>query len=332
MKVAINGFGRIGRTLFRQLIEAGGFDIVAVNDLVPADDLAYALRFDSVRGRYPGKVGVADDRLVASGQSCAILMERDPGMLPWRDLGVELVFECTGRFTGEADLGRHLTAGAGFVILSAPAGSEDVPTLAHGVNAAGGGRLVSCASCTTNAIAPVMEVLQRRFGVLKAAMTTVHAYTADQSIVDTPRSNRRRGRAAAANLVPSTTGAARATALTVPELAGRFDGLAIRAPVAAGSIADITCLLADRTSLAGVNAVFRQEAVSERYSGILGVSDEEMVSSDILGDPRAAVVDLTLTQLIDGDLVKVFSWYDNEWGYCAQLVRVAQDLAAGLAV
>jgi glyceraldehyde 3-phosphate dehydrogenase len=328
MKVAINGFGRIGRTLFKQLLAAGGFDVVAVNDIASADDLAYSLKFDTVRGRYSRDVEVAGDRLVVDGRTSRILGKRDPQQLPWGELGVELVFECTGRFTDAVDLERHLAAGAGFVILSAPVRDGDVPTLAHGVNTATGKRIVSCASCTTNAITPVMEILNRRVGVRKATMTTVHAYTAGQALVDGPLADRRRGRAAAANLVPSTTGAARATTKALPELAGRFDGVAIRAPVPVGSIADITCLVAAPTTVEAINAVFREEAVSERYCGVLGVSDDELVSSDVIGDPRAAIVDLTLTQVVDGDLVKLFSWYDNEWGYSAQLVRVAQELAA----
>lgn len=328
MKVAINGFGRIGRTLFKQLAAAGGFDVVAINDLASADDLAYALKFDTVRGRYHEDVRVAGDDLLVGGRKTRVLSERDPERLPWRELDVELVFECTGRFTSAADLERHVTAGAAFVILSAPVGDGDVPTLVHGVNSAAGRQIVSCASCTTNAITPVMEILSRRFGVLKATMTTLHAYTAGQALVDSPHSDRRRGRAAAANLVPSTTGAARATAKALPELEGKFDGLAIRAPVPVGSIADITCLLAGPTTVDALNEAFREEALSVRYQGVLGASDDQLVSSDIAGDPRAAIVDLTLTQVVDGDLVKVFSWYDNEWGYSAQLVRAAQELAA----
>ena len=328
MKVAINGFGRIGRTLFKQLLDAGGFEIVAVNDLASPGDLAYALKFDTVRGRYHRHVEVEGDRLLVDGRATLVLREPDPAALPWSALGAQLVFECTGRFTEAADLEQHIAAGAEFVILSAPARDGDVPTLAHGVNAATGRKIISCASCTTNAIAAVMEIMSRRFGVRKAAMTTVHAYTAGQALTDTPLADRRRGRAAAANLVPSTTGAARATARALPELAGRFDGIAIRAPVPVGSIADITCLVAAPTTIEAVNAVFREEARGERYRGLVGASDDELVSSDIIGDSRAAIVDLTLTQVIDGDLVKLFSWYDNEWGYSAQLVRVAEDLAA----
>jgi glyceraldehyde 3-phosphate dehydrogenase len=327
MRVAINGFGRIGRTLFRQLLDEPKFEIVAVNDLAPAAELAYALKFDTVRGRYDRPVELDGDSLYVAGQSVQVLNRPDPASLPWSVLHIDVVFECTGRLTDVTSLEQHLHAGARFVILSAPARGGEVPTLAHGVNDAAGVRILSCASCTTNAIAPPMEILQRRFGVLKATMTTVHAYTADQAVVDRPRDDRRRGRAAGANIVPSTTGAARATALALPDLAGKFDGIAIRVPVPVGSIADITCVLCAPTEVECVNAAFREEAETERYRGILGVSDDELVSSDVIGDSRAAVVDLTLTQVVDGDLVKVFCWYDNEWGYCAQLVRVARDLA-----
>jgi glyceraldehyde 3-phosphate dehydrogenase len=330
MKVAINGFGRIGRTLFKQLLDAGDFDIVALNDLASAEDLGYALKYDTVRGRISGEVTVTGDRLRVGGSTPIILQESDPENLPWGELGVELVFECTGRFTDAADLERHIRAGAGFVILSAPVRGSDVPTVIHGVNNGGGKRIISCASCTTNAITPVMEILERRFGVQKAAMTTVHAYTASQALVDGPRSNRRRGRAAAANLVPSTTGAAHATTKALPVLEGRFHGVAIRVPVPVGSIADITCVLTAPTTVEAINDAFRDESLSERYRGVLGCSDEELVSSDVIGDSRAAIIDLTLTQVIDGDLVKVFSWYDNEWGYSAQLVRAAQDIARKL--
>ena len=331
MKVGINGFGRIGRTLFKQLLQTGDFQVVAINDLAPVDDLAYALRFDTVRGRYGAEVGVADGDLVVNGRKSRVLNEPDPAKLPWARLGAELVFECTGRLTKAADLERHIQAGAAFVILSAPVKDGDVPTVVHGVSTAAGRRIVSCASCTTNAITPVMEILDRRFGVRKAAMTTVHAYTASQALLDSSRSNRRRGRAAAANLVPSTTGAARATTRALPELEGRFDGVAIRAPLPIGSIADVTSLLAAPTTAEALNAAFREEVGTERYRGVVGVSDDAWVSSDVIGDSRAAVIDLTLTQVVDRDLAKVYAWYDNEWGYSAQLVRTARDMAASSA-
>jgi glyceraldehyde 3-phosphate dehydrogenase len=237
--------------------------------------------------------------------------------------------ECTGVFTHEADLKRHAQAGSKFVILSAPLkGGDDVPTVVHGVNTAdGGASIISCASCTTNCITPVIEILGRRLGIQKATMTTIHAYTASQALVDRPSKDRRRGRAAATNLVPASTGAAKATIKALPEYHKKFDGVAIRAPVPVGSIADIVCLVGRRTSTDEVNSIFREEAESARYRDIVGVSEEAIVSTDIIQDPRASIIDCTLTQVVDGDLVKVMSWYDNEWGYAAQLVREAKAVA-----
>ena len=328
-RIAINGLGRIGRAAFKQIVEDGALEVVAVNDLVPPEELAYLLKHDSVYGRYRRDVRAQGGRLVVDDQSCVALSEKNLDKLPWRDLAVDIVLECTGVFTREADLERHAQAGARFVILSAPlTGSGDVPTVVHGVNTAdGGGSIISCASCTTNCITPVIEILGRRIGILKATMTTVHAYTASQALVDRPSEDRRRGRAAATNLVPASTGAARATIKALPEYRGKFDGVAIRAPVPVGSIADIVCLVGRRTSTDEVNSIFREEAGSARYRDVLGVSDEAIVSTDIVQDPRASIIDCTLTQVVDGDLVKVMSWYDNEWGYAAQLIREAKTVA-----
>jgi glyceraldehyde 3-phosphate dehydrogenase len=299
--------------------------VVAVNDLAPVEELAYLLGHDSVYGRYGRDVRAESGRLVVDGRSCVALSEESLDKLPWRDLGVAVVLECTGVFTRQADLERHVDAGAKFVILSAPVEGGDVPAIVHGVNRAErGARIVSCTSCTTNCITPVIEILGRRLGILKATMTTTHAYTASQALVDRPDRDRRRGRAAATNLVPSTTGAAKATIRVLPEYQGKFDGVAIRAPVPVGSIADIVCLVARPTSVDEVNRLFREEASSSRYRGIVGVSDEALVSADIIQDPRASIIDCSLTQVVDGDLVKVMSWYDNEWGYAAQLVREAK--------
>jgi glyceraldehyde 3-phosphate dehydrogenase len=237
------------------------------------------------------------------------------------------VFECTGAFTRREDLEQHVRAGARFVLLSAPSKDGGVETVVHGVNAPGGSPvIVSCASCTTNCITPIVEVIGRRIGFKKAVMTTVHAYTASQSIVDGPSKGFRRGRAAAANLVPATTGAALATTRALPEYAGLFDGIAIRAPIVVGSLADLTFVTSRRTSVDEVNQVLSEEAESKRYTGVLGVSRDPLVSSDIIGDARASVVDLELTKVIDGDLVKVMSWYDNEWGYANQMLREALSL------
>lgn len=328
-KIAINGLGRIGRAVFKQIMEDAALDLVAVNDLVPAAELAYLLKHDSVYGRYGRAVRVEHGRLVVDGRSCVALSEKSLEKLPWRDLAVDIVLECTGVFTRQADLERHVTAGAKHVILSAPVEESDVPTIVHGVNRADRhATVISCASCTTNCITPVIEILGRRLGVLKATMTTTHAYTASQALVDRPDKDRRRGRAAAANLVPSTTGAAKATIRALPEYQGKFDGVAIRAPVPVGSIADIVCLVARPTSADEVNRIFREEAQSTRYRDIVGVSDEAIVSTDIIQDPRASIIDCTLTQVVDRDLVKVMSWYDNEWGYAAQMVREAKATGA----
>ena len=328
-RIAINGMGRIGRAAFKHIIEDGTLELAAVNDLVPAEELAYLLKHDSVYGRYERDVRAQNGcHLVNDGQSCVALNEKSLDKLPWRDLAVDIVLECTGMFTKEADLKRHADAGAKYVILSAPIEGGDVPTIVHGVNSADRStNIVSCARCTTNCITPVIEILGRRLGILKATMTTTHAYTASQALVDRPSKDRRRGRAAAANLIPASTGAAKATTKALPEYDGKFDGVMIRAPVPVGSIADIVCLVARPTSVNEVNCIFRDEAGSARYRDIVGVSDEAIVSTDIIHDPRASIIDCTLTQVVDGDLVKVMSWYDNEWGYTAQLVREAKAVA-----
>jgi glyceraldehyde 3-phosphate dehydrogenase len=330
-RVAINGLGRIGRAVLRLVIDQPELDLVAVNDLADVENLAYLLRFDTVYGRFAKPVTIADGDLVVDGRRLRTLRKRDPQDLPWKELGVALVFECTGAFARREDLEKHVQAGARFVLLSAPSNDVEVETVVHGANVReGDGAVFSCASCTTNCIAPIVEVIGRRIGFEKAAMTTVHAYTSSQSIVDEPSSRLRRGRAGAANLVPSSTGAARATTRALPQYAGLFDGLAVRAPIAAGSIADLTFLTSRKTSAEEVNQVLTEESATERYAGVLGVSRDPLVSSDIVGDPRASVVDLDLTRVIDGDLVKVMSWYDNEWGYANQMVREARSLTGGV--
>lgn len=321
-KVAINGFGRIGRATLKILLDIDGVEVVAINDLAPRDNLVYLLAHDSVYGRYLKPVTLTGDALDVDGRTVRIYDRRDPGDLPWGELGVDLVFECTGVFRHEEDLIRHLSAGARFAILSAPARTETVATVVHGVNRApDGGQVVSCASCTTNCVAPVMEVMTRRIGVERAIMTTVHAYTASQQIVDGPSKAFRRGRAGAINMFPDSTGAAVATSKTVPELADHFDGVAVRVPIPVGSLADIVLVTARPTSVEEVNDLFREEADTDRYRGILGVSDAPLVSTDIIGDPRASIVDAPLTRVVDGTLVKIMSWYDNEWGFANQMVR-----------
>jgi glyceraldehyde 3-phosphate dehydrogenase len=329
-RVAINGLGRIGRAVLKVLTDDPAFELVAVNDVVDAENLAYLLRFDTVYGRYSKPVAMEEGDLVIAGRRLRTLRSHNPVELPWKELAVDIVFECTGALTRREDLERHVRAGARFVLLSAPSKEGGVETVVHGVNVPGGApTILSCASCTTNCITPIVEVIGRRVGFKKAVMTTVHAYTSSQSIVDAPGKGFRRGRAAAANLVPATTGAAFATTQALPEYAGFFDGIAIRAPIPVGSIADITFLTSRKTSVEEINQVFTEEALTKRYAGVLGVSRDPLVSSDIVGDPRASVVDLELTKVVDGDLVKVLSWYDNEWGYANQMVRQALSLVGG---
>jgi glyceraldehyde 3-phosphate dehydrogenase len=328
-RVAINGLGRIGRSILKLVMREPSLELVAVNDLIEVDNLAYLLRFDTVYGRYDKSVTIDGGDLVVAGRRLRTLRTRDPRELPWSELGVALVFECTGALTHRQDLEQHLRAGAKMVLLSAPSKGGEVETVVHGVNGAGDATgVVSCASCTTNCIAPLVEIIGRRIGFDKALLTTVHAYTASQSVVDGPNRRRRRGRAAAANLVPSSTGAALATTRALPQYAGRFDGIAIRAPLPVGSIADLTFVTSRPTTVDEVNQILSDEADTQRYARVLGVSRDPLVSSDVVGDPRASVVDLDLTRVVDGDLVKIMSWYDNEWGYANQMLREAVALTA----
>lgn len=327
-RVAINGLGRIGRATLKIVIDTPALDLVAANELAATSDVMYLLKHDTVYGRYEKAISTDDGSLAIDGKRVTLLHEKDPARLPWRSLGVDIVFECTGAFARRGDLLKHVQAGAKYVILSAPSKSDDVETVVHGVNTPQHGvDIISCASCTTNCITPVVEILGRRIGVHKAIMTTVHAYTASQHLIDGPHHHIRRGRAGAANFVPTTTGAAAATTKALPEYRGRFDGIAVRGPVPVGSLADVVVLTARPTTVAEVNAIFTEEAATDRYRGIVGVTDEPIVSSDIIKDSRASVIDLGLTQVVDGDLVKVLSWYDNEWGYSSQMVREARRIA-----
>jgi len=323
-RVAINGMGRIGRAAFKVILEIPEFELVAVNDLMDLDNLAYLLKYDTVYGRYGKKVEVKGKALVVDGKEYPVYSERDPAQLPWGKLGVDAVFECTGVFTNNEGLQKHVQAGAKMVYLSAPPKGEDVCTIVHGVTQpAGGVNVISCASCTTNCITPVVEVMMRRIGIKKAIMTTIHAYTSSQAIVDGPAKKWRRGRAGAANFVPTSTGAAKATTNCLPELKGKFDGLGVRGPVPSGSLADLVFVTSRPTSVEEVNKIFQEEAETPRYKGIMGVAEAPLVSHDIIMDSRASIVDLELTQVVDGDLVKIMSWYDNEWGYTNQMVKEA---------
>jgi glyceraldehyde 3-phosphate dehydrogenase len=323
-KVAINGMGRIGRAAFKVILEMPEFELVALNDLMDLDNLAYLLKYDTVYGRYEKKVEVSGKALVVDGKTYPVYSERDPAQLPWGKLGVDVVFECTGVFTNNEGLQKHVQAGAKLVYLSAPPKGEDVCTIVHGVTKPEGGvNVISCASCTTNCITPVVEIMIRRIGIKKAIMTTIHAYTSSQAIVDGPAKKWRRGRAGAANFVPTSTGAAKATTNCLPELKGKFDGVAVRGPVPSGSMADLVFVTARPTSVEEIKRIFEEEAASPRYKGIMGVAEAPLVSSDIIKDSRASVVDLEMTQVVDGDLVKIMSWYDNEWGYTNQMVKEA---------
>jgi glyceraldehyde 3-phosphate dehydrogenase len=328
MKVAINGLGRIGRAALKIILDTPQLEVVAVNDIVPAENIAYLLKYDTVYGRYEKPVESDGENLVIGDTAIPYLKEKDPARLPWSSLGVDIVLECTGVFTKREDLEKHVQAGAQYVILSAPAKGEDVVTLVHGVNTVDGNtHIIACASCTTNCITPVVEIIGRRIGIQKAIMTTVHAYTASQAIVDGPSKRFERGRAGAANFVPTSTGAAQATAKALPQYEGLFDGIAVRGPVAVGSLADIVLVTERKTSVEELNQIFVEEAASDRYRGIVGVTDDPIVSSDIIKDPRASIIDLGMTRVVDGDLIKILSWYDNEWGFTNQMVRQVMEIA-----
>jgi len=326
-KVAINGLGRIGRATLKILSDVPDLEVVAVNDLIPPDNIVYLLRYDSVYRSFPHSVSHTGDTLRIAGDAIRFFSEEDPGDLPWKELEVDLVFECTGVFRRREDLQKHREAGARRIVLSAPAKSEGIPFVVHGVNRAEENEeMISCASCTTNCITPVVEVVGREIGIHKATMTTIHAYTASQSLVDGPRNKWTRGRAAAANFVPTSTGAAKATAKALPQMKGIFDGVAVRGPVPSGSLADIVALVKRETSVDEINGLFRHEAAGDRYQGILAITEDPIVSSDVIQNPAASVVDLSMTQVVDGDLVKIMSWYDNEWGYASQMVREARRI------
>jgi glyceraldehyde 3-phosphate dehydrogenase len=325
--VAINGLGRIGRAALKIILDTPELNLVAANDVATAENLVYLLRYDTVYGRCEKPVKSSGDRLSIGGQTLRLFSEKDPAKLPWKDLGIDLVFECTGRFTTREDLEKHIQAGAKKVILSAPSKSEEVVTAVHGINRPEGHPIIiSCASCTTNCIAPVAEIVARRIGVKKAVMTTVHAYTADQNLVDGPHKSLRRGRSGAANLVPTSTGAALATIKILPQYRNKFDGLAVRVPVPVGSLVDLVFVTERRTTVEEVNHIFTEESAGEQYKDILGVTNDPVVSSDIIKDPRASIVDLGMTKVVDGDLVKILSWYDNEWGYVSQMIRNAMPM------
>lgn len=333
-RIAINGFGRIGRAAFKIALEKPELEVVAINDLTEPAVLAHLLAHDTAYGKYRKVVSLQDSSLIVDTKKFPVYAEPDPTRLPWKQLGVDVVLECTGRFTDQQAAHAHIVAGAKRVILSAPAKSEDgsLPTYLIGVNAQNyqTEEVISNASCTTNSLAPIAQILHEYFGIAKALMTTVHSYTADQNLQDGPHKDLRRARAAAQNIVPTTTGAAIAVTQVIPELREKFDGLSIRVPTLVVSISDCTFLLRRKTTKEEVNQVLSAATQDARYARILAVTNEPLVSSDFIGDPHSSVVDLSLTKVVDGDLVKVVAWYDNEWGYSNRLVEMAQRLASTL--
>jgi glyceraldehyde 3-phosphate dehydrogenase len=336
MRIAINGFGRIGRIFFRLAFNKENFDIVAINDLSDIENLAYLLKYDSVYGQYDKNVEVKDNKLIVEGREVLVFKETDPSKLPWKDLNIDLVVEATGFFTEFEKAKMHLIAGAKRVVITAPAKDEITYTFTPNLerdldkifNLGEQGLITSNASCTTNSVNPVIYIMMKRIGVKKAILTTIHAYTNTQSLVDSISKGKdfRRGRAGAFNIVPSTTGAAEATVRVIPEMKGKFDGISIRVPVICGSLSDITMITERPTSVEEVNNIFKEEAQKPEWQGIIKVVEDQIVSSDIIGQPYGAIIDLTLTKVVDGDLVKVFSWYDNEYGYCAMLIKHIERL------
>lgn len=327
-RVAINGFGRIGRAALKIAWERPDIEIVAINDLTTADVLAHLLKYDTAYGSYKKEVRGEEGAIVIDGKRVPVLNEKDPAKLPWKDIVVDVVLECTGKFVEKDSAAAHLAAGAKRVVLSAPAkgGPEDVRTFLFGVNEEtyASESVVSNASCTTNCLAPVAKVIHEAFGIEKALMTTIHSYTADQNLQDAPHRDFRRARAAAQNIVPTTTGAAISVTEVIPDLKEKFDGLALRVPTIVVSITDFTFLLKRKVTAEEVNEALRAAAAAPRYAGVLAVTNEPLVSSDFIGNPYSAIVDLPLTKVVDGDFVKVVAWYDNEWGYSNRLVEMAQ--------
>jgi glyceraldehyde 3-phosphate dehydrogenase len=333
VKVGINGFGRIGRNFFRAAKARGAdLDIVAVNDITDAQTLAHLLKYDSVLGTLDADIKVSDEGITVDGDAFKVLAERDPGNLPWGDLGVDVVVESTGLFTDRDKAEQHLRAGARKVVISAPAKGEDV-TIVLGVNEdvydPGSHHVISNASCTTNCVVPMAKVLQDAFGIERGFMTTIHAYTNDQRILDLPHKDLRRARAAAINIIPTTTGAAKASSLAIPELKGRLDGVSMRVPVPDGSVTDLVCVLGRDASVEEVNEAFREASQAERLRGRLVYTEDPIVSTDIVGSPASCTFDALSTMAI-GNLVKVVGWYDNEWGYSNRLVELVELVARDL--
>lgn len=339
LKVAINGFGRIGRGVFKAALEGHleELEFVAINDLTSPQVLAHLLKHDSAYGEWDHQISSDDQNIIVDARPYRVYAEKEPAKLPWKDLGVDVVIESTGRFVSEEGMKQHLIAGAKRVVLSAPAKSSNVGTFLIGVNADSydGELLINNASCTTNCVAIVAAIIQAKFGILKALMTTVHSVTAEQNLVDGPppggkANDLRRARASFVNIIPTTTGAAIATTEALPELKGLFDGVALRVPTIVGSISDLTFLLKQKVSVEQVNQAFKEAAENPIWRGIVAWTEDPIVSTDIIGRPESAIVDLSLTQVVDGDLVKVFAWYDNEWGYANRLIEQVINVGKNL--
>jgi glyceraldehyde 3-phosphate dehydrogenase len=336
LRAGINGFGRIGRNVFRAAHAAGAdIDWVGVNDITDTKTLAHLLKYDSILGPFKGEIDYNDESVIVDGDELRVFAERDPAALPWADAGAEVVIESTGLFTKRDDAAKHLEAGAKKVIITAPATEPDV-TLALGVNDdaydPSEHHVISNASCTTNCLAPVAKVLNDAVGIERGIMTTIHAYTADQNLQDAPHKDLRRARAAATNLVPTSTGAAKAVGLVLPELDGRLNGIAVRAPVITGSVVDLVCEVGRATSKEEINEAFASKADSGRLEGILKYNEDPIVSTDVITSPYSSIFDAPLTMVIDQRLVKVVAWYDNEWGYSNRVVDLAQRVLAGAPV
>ena len=329
-RIAINGFGRIGRTIMRIAKQRGHYDVVAVNDLASIDQLAYAFKYDSIHGTWPDEVKVSGDTMEIAGDPFQVLCEKDPKKLPWKELEIDYVIESSGAFRTIEALNQHLDAGARRIILTVPCKDELEATLVSGVNdhvVTPDTTIISNASCTTNCAAPLCKVLHESFGIKRGLLTTVHAYTSSQRLIDSPHKDNRRSRNAATNIVPTSTGAARAVGLVLPELAGRLDGMAMRVPVPDGSLVDLTVEVNTDTSEEAVNSAMAAAAAGP-LKGILSYTEEELVSSDIIGNSHSSIFDSQLTQVIDGRMVKVISWYDNEWGYSTRVEELIGKLAA----
>lgn len=332
-KIAINGFGRIGRNAFKLAFERDDIEVVAINDLTDTKTLAHLLKHDSTYGTYHHDVSYDNNSIFVAGKQIRVLAEKDPALLPWGEFGVDVVIEATGLFVQPEKARAHINAGAKKVVISAPAKGEGAKFIVLGVNEHELTReddIISNASCTTNCIAPVMAILEREFGIEKSLMTTVHSYTASQRILDAPAKDLREARSAAENIVPTTTGAAIATAKVIPSLVGKFDGLSVRVPTAVVSLSDITAVLKRNTTKEEINEVFKRAAADPFYQGILTVTEEPLVSTDFKGNSHSSIVDLELTNVVGGNLVKIVAWYDNEWGYSNRLVEIVADVAANI--